>query len=425
MADQYSPQVQLNQNKPLTISDVWQQPTPSDIMNMAMMPQRMLAGRIQITNALAQSGMDAGQINKMLGQQGDDGMAQGAVQQADLARQAEQQKQVKEAAATMTQLKRSFGLKNIKANWDNIKTINPLFSKIDPENITDDGLVVRHPDTGDMMGFYDDEGKFQKTAPEKENTALTLLKGGMPKKEDETKAEWDMRVYKQYQADQEKLQLNRIPALAPSSDLPPGYTIDRRKGGVVDPEGKKVSPDKIPDLYGEKAEMAANKKAEGILKPRIELIKTFTKRIDANINLFNNFKSKFKNEWPRIANLTLRQAYAGAIGSGDMASLKQILFSIESEVAKVERGSIGVAGADVESAKIQARIHDLNLPISELEKVLNTSRSLGQTADQVLQQQWSELKSETRGKPKLDIGLTPEFMKSVNAEIEKRKQSGK
>ena len=171
--------------------------------------------------------------------------------------------------------------------------------------------------------------------------------------------------------------------------------------------------------------MAANKKAEGILKPRIELIKTFTKRIDANINLFNNFKSKFKNEWPRIANLTLRQAYAGAIGSGDMASLKQILFSIESEVAKVERGSIGVAGADVESAKIQARIHDLNLPISELEKVLNTSRSLGQTADQVLQQQWSELKSETRGKPKLDIGLTPEFMKSVNAEIEKRKQSGK
>jgi hypothetical protein len=87
MADQYQPGVPLDQSKSLTLSDVWQQPTPQQMMEMAMMPQKILAGRIGITNALAQAGMDTQQINKMLGSQADPGLTQGAVETEQLARQ--------------------------------------------------------------------------------------------------------------------------------------------------------------------------------------------------------------------------------------------------------------------------------------------------------------------------------------------------
>jgi len=87
MADQYQPAYQLNQTKPLTISDVWEQPTPAQMMEMAMMPQKMLAGRIQITNALAQAGMDPQQMNKLLGSQADPGLIQGTYETEQLARQ--------------------------------------------------------------------------------------------------------------------------------------------------------------------------------------------------------------------------------------------------------------------------------------------------------------------------------------------------
>jgi hypothetical protein len=396
MADQYSPAYQAN---------------PPDTTNKIDVAQ-LFKNRIDFENALMTQNqnriaqwMQQGQMNALApqyqGQPQQQAQAVGA-QQAQLGTQQQEQKALKTAAETLKSLKTAIGLKGVKENWDTLKNINPLFSKMDAQNLTDDGYIVNDPKTGEEYGRWieNPEGgapKFVKTGAKEPTNPFLTLKASMPKQEGETDAAWNKRIYDQYQKDQEILQSKRIPALAPSSDLPPGYTVDRRKGGVIDPNGKKVPPEKIAELFGEKAEMKANAKAEGILKPRIELIKTFTKRIDANVNLFNNFKSKFKTDWPRIANLTLKQAYAGAIGSGELASLRQILFSIESEVAKVERGSIGVAGADVESAKIQAKIHDLNLPISELQKVLEASKALGKTAEKVLNDQWNELKAETKG----------------------------
>jgi hypothetical protein len=143
--------------------------------------------------------------------------------------------------------------------------------------------------------------------------------------------------------------------------------------------------------------LGADKSALRDLTKREQLIKTFTNRIDVNVDLFNNFKSNFKTDWPKIGNMTLRAAYAGAIGSGDLAALRLILFSIENETAKVESGNLGIGGVTEGAANITRKIHDLNLPIKELETVLQMSKTLGKTSAATLEKQRKELKGRIGG----------------------------
>ena len=290
------------------------------------------------------------------------------------------------------------------------KTDKPLSDigklQFDRKRLIDSGVSEDDP----QVKAYDAEIKKKSEASEPKEPASTEAnyRQGLEKKMRDAHPDWPkekIQFEAAAQVRKENIQNQRanfeirIPTQQQATDMPPGYTFDRRSGKFRSPDGSLVSPNDFSKLYADKAEMLGEKRAMGDLIKREQLIKTFTNRIDANVDLFNNFKTGFKNNWPRIANKTIREAYAGAIGSGDVAALRQILFSIESEVAKVETGNIGISGVAEGAREITAKIHDLNMPIHELEKVLDMSKKLGKTASGAMQKQRQELKGDLSGKP--------------------------
>lgn len=135
----------------------------------------------------------------------------------------------------------------------------------------------------------------------------------------------------------------------------------------------------------------ANIKSLNDLAKRETLIGTFTHRIDATSDVVIKLAQKYRNTNSRLLNIPIN-SLSGMMGSGDLQALKLALKSLSNEVAKVESGSLGIAEVSVEQSKYMERVHDPNLSLNDMLKVINTGKALGKTNMDSIRKQRQELK---------------------------------
>ena len=124
-------------------------------------------------------------------------------------------------------------------------------------------------------------------------------------------------------------------------------------------------------------------------------INAFVTRIDYNITTINKLQRQYgKNEFGRMLNLVQNHIRQGTSGSGDLASLQLALISTSNEIAKVESGSLGIAEVSANQADTMKRIHDWNLNAADLDKVLKTSKELGNNSIQAMRDSTRKIKAD-------------------------------
>lgn len=169
--------------------------------------------------------------------------------------------------------------------------------------------------------------------------------------------------------------------------------FDVEKGRTVKMGGLEAS--KEPDKY--RSNQDPEVKAYNEVTKRQQLIATFTNRIDRNSDIVLNLAGKVNKMNPRLANVPINRLRS-VLGSGDLQALELALTSLSNEIAKVESGSLGVAGASVEQMAIMRKIHDPNLNLADMTKVINTGKLLGKTSLDAIQDQRKDMLAIMQGK---------------------------
>jgi hypothetical protein len=162
---------------------------------------------------------------------------------------------------------------------------------------------------------------------------------------------------------------------------------------------------KVPEVISRQAELKGEKMGMNDLIKRETLIGTFVNRIDSTSNVVLDLAKKINNKDSRMANVPINKLKS-MLGSGDLQALDLALTSLSNEIAKVESGSLGIAGVSIDQAKIMARIHDRDLSLNDLKKVIDTGKLLGKTSIDSLKKQRKDLKGEISGQDSKNEPLT-------------------
>jgi hypothetical protein len=159
--------------------------------------------------------------------------------------------------------------------------------------------------------------------------------------------------------------------------------------------------ERIQELYPEfsprlaNMENQANKSALQDLTKREALIGSFVARIDkTGDEVLKPLIKKYDLQNPKFVNVPLVKLDQ-IMGSGDLASLRLALNSYSQEIGKVEFNALGIQQLTDAASKIMNSIHDENMSVGELTKVINTGRDLGRTALQAITEQKGQLKQGT------------------------------
>lgn len=143
-------------------------------------------------------------------------------------------------------------------------------------------------------------------------------------------------------------------------------------------------------------EFKSNQSTLTDLTKREQLINSFKVRIDATSNqVLIPLIKKWDLQNPRFANLPVNKL-AEIMGSGDLASLKLALNSVSVEVGKVEFNALGIQQLSDSAAKFMKDIHDENMPVKDILKVIKTSQALGKTGADAISNQRKELVKRTK-----------------------------
>jgi len=134
-------------------------PQLNELMNMALMPGKIFQNRIAMENAMAEKGINEGKLNYLFpGMSRQQQWQQAGQLEAQQQQQATQQKELQAAGTTLKTLRSVLGTQGIRQNWDQIKNLHPLFGKLSAEQITDEGVIINHPQTGQPVGMMVDKG---------------------------------------------------------------------------------------------------------------------------------------------------------------------------------------------------------------------------------------------------------------------------
>jgi hypothetical protein len=175
-----------------------------------------------------------------------------------------------------------------------------------------------------------------------------------------------------------------------ATNLPPGYTFHRPTGTYKDPDGKTIGRRELQIAFGERAVMDADKSAYRDLDKRGELIATFVNRIEANSPIVQNALKELGNKDSKLLNMPMNKVKQ-YLGAGEWNALQLALKSLSNEIAKVESGSLGIAEVSAEQARDMKKIHDSNLSLQDMKKVLDMGILLGKTSKGALLKQKKEL----------------------------------
>lgn len=122
----------------------------------------------------------------------------------------------------------------------------------------------------------------------------------------------------------------------------------------------------------------------------------FVNSIDAFGKLATDIMQKYDlNNNPKFANYTIQQLMGmKRLGSGDVAALNGVLVGLRGEMAKMAEGSLGVAGASVESAKRYQDIVNPSMPVKDLQTVMDWAGKEGRVRLSAIDMETNRLKKE-------------------------------
>jgi hypothetical protein len=148
------------------------------------------------------------------------------------------------------------------------------------------------------------------------------------------------------------------------------------------------------DIVSTAQDMKALGKAENTNEGFINRTNTFVNQIEGNVKQFNELRAKYGNNFGRMVNQANNMMIRGIKGSGDLESLRLILFSTSAEITKLETGQLGIATIPVEQQKVINKIHDINLNEKDIIEIMETGKKLAKTRQQSLTQEKARLKEE-------------------------------
>jgi hypothetical protein len=141
------------------------------------------------------------------------------------------------------------------------------------------------------------------------------------------------------------------------------------------------------------AETKANTSALTDLTKREQLIESYNYRInETSDKVLIPLIKKWDMQNPRFANWSVNKFGEKVMGSGDLASLKLALNSVSNEVGKVEFNALGIQELSNSASDFMKSVHDENMKVSDLLKVVDTSKQLGQTGKSAIAKQRSDLR---------------------------------
>lgn len=163
------------------------------------------------------------------------------------------------------------------------------------------------------------------------------------------------------------------------------------------------------------AETKANTSAMTDLTKREQLIESYNYRIkETSDKVLIPLIKKWDMQNPRFANWTVNKFAEKVMGSGELASLKLTLNSISNEVGKVEYNALGIQQLSDSASKFMKDIHDENMKVSDLLKVVETSKQLGQTGKSAIAQQRADLRARMKSNtPKDNTTPTPKTKRTI------------
>jgi hypothetical protein len=124
--------------------------------------------------------------------------------------------------------------------------------------------------------------------------------------------------------------------------------------------------------------------------PMAAFVGNINKQIDKVAQLYNNND----RVGLRLIDLPIRELKVRAVGSGDEAVKASYLLEISNEIGKLSSGASGSVQQLSDSAKEDwKKVHDVNLPFSEIMKIVNATRDQANMRIQ----SWRDAKEEVRG----------------------------
>lgn len=134
-------------------------------------------------------------------------------------------------------------------------------------------------------------------------------------------------------------------------------------------------------------------------------MKPFVGNMDAQIKRINELsKSMPSSDAARILAMPINEAKQYILGNADMAKYRMYITEIENEAGKLATGSSGsVRELSVSAQDKWAKIHDKNMPISEMLKLLKETRDMGKMR---LDEQ-AKIVKEIKGRMRKSGGVAP------------------
>jgi hypothetical protein len=206
----------------------------------------------------------------------------------------------------------------------------------------------------------------------------------------------------------------------PVVDTDTGRTMYASGSDLQADKGKKYSPMSDPEFSA----------LSGSLKNQVKVrgqIGAFVKNLDWQIKRLDQRLDGLKRTDARILNLPISKALMEIKGSANESILRMYLTDISNDIAKLSTGSsASIAELSMSAQERWNKIHDPNLPISELRKLLEETKAAGHGRMQTTDQQIEETKRELRDpkgkskKPAIDKRAEDmtdaELLEALNAE---------
>lgn len=136
------------------------------------------------------------------------------------------------------------------------------------------------------------------------------------------------------------------------------------------------------DAATEKATFEADKKSLGVQTKALDASKSFIKTIDNNINQLEGHIAQMAKSMNmdrnRLLNMGTREFNKKLIGNSNINIYDMLVAAISTENAKLQAGGAGSVAQVAEGARAEmAKIHDNNLPVSEMLKLMKATRQEG------------------------------------------------
>lgn len=109
-------------------------------------------------------------------------------------------------------------------------------------------------------------------------------------------------------------------------------------------------------------------------------IDSYKNAIEENIKLYKVYQKKYGQNFGKLVNGAVNAFIKGVPGSGDMEALRMVIQSISQEVARVEARQLGIGAAPEGARKIWDAFHNPNMDDKDMEKVMQASLALGDSA---------------------------------------------